>query len=349
MTLTIQQFRTLNAANLPAGLEPGQIAFNLANRWICVGNGSNGVSANGVAVTAGNKTVLGVSGVTVPTVAAGKGFNIAQMDQNSTTQVVSVSATDLAAETGTSLVKIYLAAQKKTNPINTLKSGDQVVVTDGADKGAYVSDGTKVIQLSSGVAAATVRAAGNTGGTLGGVYLANNSDVMETAATGQTAPDPSAVATAAQLKSLADRLAAVTTGSAQLGTYSAAGGVVSVNANGTARGYTAGNKASAAAKTPQAGDFFLVTASGTIAGETQASLNAAVQAGDHLAYDGAIWHIVSLGAGLSQVLHGLADVSDATVQTVGNQKGVLIRDGGVSADGTAGAYKLANVIDLGTY
>jgi len=78
-------------------------------------------------------------------------------------------------------------------------------------------------------------------------------------------------------------------------------------------------------------------------------LNAAVQAGDHLAYDGAIWHIVSLGAGLSQVLHGLSDVSDATVQTVGNQKGVLIRDGGVSADGAAGAYKLADVIDLGTY
>jgi len=170
--------------------------------------------------------------------------------RTSTTQVVSVSATDLAAETGTSLVKIYLAAQKKTNPINTLKSGDQVVVTDGPDKGAYVSDGTKVIQLSSGVAAATVRAAGNTGGTLGGVYLANNSDVMETAATGQTAPDPSAVATAAQLKSLADRVAAVTTGSAQLGTYSAAGGVATVNGSGTARGYTAGNKASAAAKTP---------------------------------------------------------------------------------------------------
>jgi hypothetical protein len=347
--LTIQQLRTTNSANLPTALEPGQIAFNIPNRWMCVGNGTNVVTANGTTITAGNKTVLGVAGVTVPAVAASKGYNIVQLDNNATTAVISVSNTDVTAETGTALQQIYLAAQKKTTPINSLKSGDQIIVTDGANQGAYVSDGTKAVQLSSGIAAATVRAAGNTGGTLGGVYLANNSDVAETASAGQTAPDPSAVATAAQLKSLADRVGALTTGTANLGTYNPTTGVATVNTSGTARTYAAGNKVSAAGKNPVAGDFFLITTAGTIAGETQASLNVAVQAGDHLAFDGSVWHVVSLGSGLAQLLTGLGDVADTAIATVGNQKGVLIRDGGVAADGAAGAYKLANVIDLGTF
>ena len=349
MALTIQQLRTTNSANLPTGLEPGQIAFNIPNRWMCVGNGTNGITANGVALSAGNKTVLGVAGVTVPAAGAGKGYNIVQLDNVATTSVVSVSNTDVVAETGTALQQIYSAAQKKTNPINSLKSGDQIIVTDGANQGAYVSDGTKAVQLSSGVAKATTRAAGNTGGTLGGVYLANNTDVAETASPGQTAPDPSAVATAAQLKALTDRVGALTTGTANLGTYAAATGVATVNTSGTARGYSAGNKVSAVGKTATAGDFFLVTAAGTIAGETQTSLNVAVHAGDHLAFDGSVWHVVSLGSGISALLTGLGDVADKAIAKVGNQKGVLIRDGGVAADGTAGAYKLADVIDLGSF
>jgi hypothetical protein len=349
MAITIQQLRTTNSANLPTALDPGQIAFNLPNRWMCVGNGSNGVTANGVAVSAGNKTVMGVGGVTIPAVATGKGYNIVQLDNNSTTAVISVSNTDVTAETGTPLQQIYLAAQKKTVPANSLKSGDQIIVTDGPNQGAYVSDGTKAVQLSSGIAKATVRAAGNTGGTLGGVYLANDSDVAETASTGQTSPDPSAVATGAQLKALADRVGALTTGTSNLGTYAATTGVATVNTTGTARGYAAGNKVSAAGKNPVAGDFFLITTAGTIAGETQASLNVAVGAGDHLAFDGSVWHVVSLGSGVAPLLTGLADVADKTVVTVGNQKGVLIRDGGVATDGDPSAYKLANVIDLGTF
>ena len=53
MSLTVQQLRTTIATQVPAGLEPGQIALNLANGWFIVGDGGNGVSVAGAPVAAG--------------------------------------------------------------------------------------------------------------------------------------------------------------------------------------------------------------------------------------------------------------------------------------------------------
>ena len=65
MTVVVQQLRTTSATALPASLKPGQLALNLANGWILMGDGSNGVSAAGVGLAAGANTIFGVAGVTV--------------------------------------------------------------------------------------------------------------------------------------------------------------------------------------------------------------------------------------------------------------------------------------------
>ena len=75
MTVVVQQLRTTSATALPASLQPGQLALNLANGGILMGDGSNGVSAAGVGLTAGANTIFGVAGVTVPAApGAGLGY-----------------------------------------------------------------------------------------------------------------------------------------------------------------------------------------------------------------------------------------------------------------------------------
>ena len=99
------------------------------------------------------------------------------------------------------------------------------------------------------------------------------------------------------------------------------------------------------------GDYLLVTKAGTVTGDA-ASLNAALNANDHIVFDGAAWHVVSSGvvAGAANTVHSAGDVSDGAiaVMTAANQKGLLVRDNSI-ADGVANAYKLANTLDLGIY
>jgi hypothetical protein len=100
------------------------------------------------------------------------------------------------------------------------------------------------------------------------------------------------------------------------------------------------------------GDYLLVVKPGTVTGETPASLNTAMNANDHIVYDGAQWRVVASGvvASTSITIHAAGDVKDGTLSTVTatNQKGVLVRDGSI-ADGVADAYKLTSVLDLGTF
>ena len=100
------------------------------------------------------------------------------------------------------------------------------------------------------------------------------------------------------------------------------------------------------------GDYLLVVKPGTVTGETPASLNVAMNANDHIVYDGAAWRLVSSGvvAGTAFSVHAASDVSDTAVVSVtsANQKGVLVRDNAIT-DGVAAAYKLVNVLDLGTF
>ena len=99
------------------------------------------------------------------------------------------------------------------------------------------------------------------------------------------------------------------------------------------------------------GDYFLVTKAGTVTGDAT-GLNAALNANDHIVFDGATWRVVSSGvvAGAANTVHSAGDVSDGTVAkvTAANQKGVLVRDNSI-ADGVANAYKLTDTLDLGTY
>lgn len=376
MTVVVQQLRTTSATALPTSLQPGQLALNLANGWILMGDGSNGISAAGVGLTAGANTIFGVAGVVVPAApAAGLGYEIYELkNPPATVRIFSATGTQLDAAnggTGTMTVRTtaYLVAST-TPPADQIKaaanlrSGDTIVVsggTTGSPGGSYVWDGSSWLLTGGALPDASARTgtgASGTGGNKGVVYLARDSDVKPTAQAGATAPDALAVATAAQLKSLAELVAGLTTGSTSLGTYDASvggGKIASVTAAATGgtparAGFTVGGKVSAGTGMKE-GDYFLVVKGGTVTGDAPA-LNAALNANDHIVFDGAAWHLVSSGvvAGAASSVHGASDVSDTTVVTVtsANQKGVLVRDNSL-ADGVAASYKLVNTLDLGTF
>jgi hypothetical protein len=377
MTVVVQQLRTTSATALPASLEPGQLALNLANGWIMMGDGSNGVSAAGAPLTAGTATVFGVAGVVIPaTPPAGKGYEIYEL-KNPPASVRIFSGTGAALDaanggTGTMTVRttayLVAATTPPANQINSatdLRSGDTIVVsggTAGSPGGSYVWDGSSWLLTGGALPDATARTgtgASGSGGTKGVVYLARDTDVKPAAQAGATAPDGLAVATASQVKALAELVAGLATGSTLLGTYDAgaAGGgsiaTVTTAASGGGRtGFAAAAKI-AAGRGMEEGDYLLVVKPGTVTGETPASLNAAMNANDHIVYDGATWHLVASGvvAATGFSVHAASDVSDTTVASVtaANQKGVLVRDSGVAADGVAAAYKLVNTLDLGSF
>jgi hypothetical protein len=375
MTVVVQQLRTTSATALPVSLEPGQLALNLANGWILMGDGSNGISAAGAPLAAGTATVFGIAGVVVPaTPPAGKGYEIYELkNPPATVRIFSGTGPALDAAnggTGTMTVRTtaYLVASTTppANQINSatdLRSGDTIVVsggTAGSPGGSYVWDGSSWLLTGGALPDATARigtGASGTGGTKGVVYLARDTDVRPTAQAGATAPDALAVATAGQLKALAELVAGMATGSTSLGTYdaSATGGKiasVTASASGGGRAGFAANAKIAAGSGMKEGDYFLVVKGGTVTGETPASLNTAMNANDHIVFDGATWHVVSSGvvASATNTIHSAADVSDSTVASVtsANQKGVLVRDNTI-ADGVAAAYKLVNTLDLGTF
>ena len=376
MTVVVQQLRTTSATALPASLQPGQLALNLANGWILMGDGSNGVSAAGVGLTAGANTIFGVAGVTVPAApGAGLGYEIYEL-KNPPASVRIFSATGAQVDaanggTGTMTVRTTAHLVAATAPpadqiksATDLRSGDTVVVsggTAGSPGGSYVWDGSSWLLTGGALPDATARigtGASGTGGSKGVVYLARDTDVKPAAQAGATAPDGLAVATGAQLKALAELVAGLATGSTSLGTYDAstAGGkIASVTAAATGgtparAGFTVGGKVSAGSNMKE-GDYFLVTKAGTVTGDA-AGLNAALNANDHIVFDGATWRVVSSGvvASATNTIHSAGDVTDAAVQsmTAANQKGLLVRDNSI-ADGVAAAYKLADTLDLGVY
>jgi len=376
MTVVVQQLRTTSATALPASLQPGQLALNLANGWILMGDGSNGVSAAGVGLSAGANTIFGVAGVVVPAApAAGQGYEIYEL-KNPPASVRIFSATGAQIDaanggTGTMTVRTtaYLVAAT-TPPADQVKAagdlrcGDTVVVsggTTGSPGGSYVWDGSSWLLTGGALPDATARTgtgASGTGGSKGVVYLARDTDVKPAAQAGATAPDGLAVATAAQVKALAELVAGLATGSTSLGTYDASlggGQIKSVTAAATGgtparAGFAIAGKISAGSNMTE-GDYFLVVKGGTVTGDA-ASINGALGANDHIVYDGATWHVVSSGVVASSAasIHSSTDVSDTTVVkvTAANQKGVLVRDNSI-ADGVAAAYKLTDTLDLGTY
>lgn len=82
MAATVQQLRTTSAANLPLKLAAGQIAFNLANKWLLVGIGGDDILVAGKALTAygSTQTILGVLNVTVPAKPVGGGYEIFDLE-----------------------------------------------------------------------------------------------------------------------------------------------------------------------------------------------------------------------------------------------------------------------------
>jgi len=376
MTVVVQQLRTTSATALPASLQPGQLALNLANGWILMGDGSNGVSAAGVGLSAGANTIFGVAGVVVPAApAAGQGYEIYEL-KNPPASVRIFSATGAQIDaanggTGTMTVRTTAYLVAATTPpadqvkaAGDLRSGDTVVVsggTAGSPGGSYVWDGSSWLLTGGALPDATARTgtgASGTGGSKGVVYLARDTDVKPAAQAGATAPDGLAVATAAQVKALAELVAGLATGSTSLGTYDASlggGQIKSVTAAATGgtparAGFAIAGKISAGSNMTE-GDYFLVVKGGTVTGDA-ASINGALGANDHIVYDGATWHVVSSGVVASSAasIHSSTDVSDTTVVkvTAANQKGVLVRDNSI-ADGVAAAYKLTDTLDLGTY
>lgn len=365
MSLTVQQLRTTIATQVPAGLEPGQIALNLANGWFIVGDGGNGVSVAGAPVAAGAATVFGVSGVTIPAITAGKGYEIYEL-KNPPASVRIFSATGaqldaVGAGTLPSRITNFLVAGS-TGPAaqikvaGDLRSGDTAIISAGtvtSAAGSYVWDGSSWILTGAATPDATPRSPAGTGGTKGVVYLARNTDVQAGGSAGATVPDGLAVATGAQVKALATLVASLQTGSTLLGTYDASSGggkIASANTVAGRTGFTVNAKINVGTGM-QEGDYFLVTKPGTVTGDA-APLNVALNANDHLVYDGSAWHVVASGvvATSSFTVHAASDVSDTAVAAVasGSQKGVLVRDATVN-DGLADAYKLVDKLDLGTF
>ncbi len=369
----IQFLRTSTATKVPTGLDPGEIAFNLANSWLFVGVGGDDILVNGTAVTGygSTQTVFGVNNVVIPAKPTGKGYEIFRLTDPPPTLAKVFSLTDdlvNAAGGASTSARITAALIAKTAAAGgiaaagDLKAGDQLVLGPGTGSpfagispGGYVYDGSSWLLTGAGVPDATDRTAAGNAGTKGGVYLARATDVVETGAPGSTAPDPLAVPTAAQLKALADRVSSLATSHALLGTYDASvPGIGTPTSSATAggrTGFTAGALLGAGSGA-KAGDYFIVSTGGTVATETgnATALNTALAAGDELFFDGAIWTVIAAGQrGGGGLLHDLGDVSDGSVQTVGaaDIKGLLVRDNTI-ADGLAGAYKLVNVIDCGT-
>ena len=365
MSLTVQQLRTTIATQVPAGLEPGQIALNLANGWFIVGDGGNGVSVAGAPVAAGAATVFGVSGVTIPAITAGKGYEIYELKNPPASvrifsatgaQLDGVGAGTLPARITNFLVAGSTGPAAQIKVAGDLRSGDTAIISAGtvtSAAGSYVWDGSSWILTGAATPDATPRSPAGTGGTKGVVYLARNTDVQAGGSAGATVPDGLAVATGAQVKALATLVASLQTGSTLLGTYDASSGggkIASANTVAGRVGFTVNAKINVGTGM-QEGDYFLVTKPGTVTGDA-APLNVALNANDHLVYDGSAWHVVASGvvATSSFTVHAASDVSDTAVAAVasGSQKGVLVRDATVN-DGLADAYKLVDKLDLGTF
>jgi hypothetical protein len=408
VAVTLQHLRTNTATKIPTSLAAGQVAFNLANGWLFVGNGGNDILVKGVAVAGygTTATVMGVPGVAVPAKPTGNGYEIYQLGGAGVSTggtlpgtptvgqvfvdtsvsgkpamlvwngsawvppvnppaVYALSDAEYTAAAGGGVDAKTLAAltakvigTKAAGTAPTLHSGDTLIIGGaGADAGTYIYNGTGWTKSGGSLPDATDRGGTGTAGTKGVVYLARDSDVKPASASG-TAPDALAVATASQVKALATVVAAMATGSALLGTYDASvggGQIKTVTATATAgtparAGFIIGGKINAGSNAVE-GDYFLVVKAGTVTGDA-ATLNKAIQANDHLVYDGATWHVIESGvvAAAPFAIHSAADVADGAVAvvTTANQKGLLVRDASV-ADGLAGAYKLADVIDAGTF
>ena len=399
--LHINQLRTTDPTKIPAGLDSGQIAFNLANDWMFVGDGSNVVSIAGeTGSVSGTISIFGKN-ITVPTAATGKGYCIHNLKASKGVEINSGAPTgthvagdlyvdtslnnqpDLKVYTGTSWISVHKDPQifsLTTTAVNAATGGDtsvritaelvannasitaKVDIKPGAtalvtgaqvttkapatDPGTYVYDGSKWTLTGGNTPVATTTSQGV-------VQLATNNEVKPSTATGQTTPKDPSVATALQLKALADQVASLSTGAQYLGTYdgSKSGGqIAALSAAGTSAAFTQGAKIGASGKA-QIGDYFLVTKPGTLSGEAANVTTATVVAGDRLFFDGVEWQKIDSGLiHTGATLHSLDDVSDSSVTTpVTNQKGVLVRDGGVTTDGLPGAYKLTDTIDAGTF
>lgn len=269
---------------------------------------------------------------------------------------------DAAGSGFTAKANAALAAANPGFVVTDLQSGDQLLVGAGtggpyvdAPIGSYVWDGTNWAQAGAGIPDATARTgtgAGGTGGTKGVVYLARDSDIQETGSSGATVPDPLAVATAAQVKSVVDMVAGLMIGSTLLGTYdastSALASVTSAASAGGRTGIVVGAKINAGTGYKE-GDFFLISVSGTVAGD-DADINGVRHANDHVVWTGTNWQVISGGHSGGFTITAAADVDDDAVRTVtpANQQGLLVRDGSV-ADGMPAAYKLVDTLDLGTF
>lgn len=91
-----------------------------------------------------------------------------------------------------------------------------------------------------------------------------------------------------------------------------------------------------------AGDIAIVTDSGS----ADASSN--VGPGTYI-YDGTTFHLEPSGGGASNLGDLLNVNTAAATVTAANQNGLLMRDGAVATETSAGAYKLITAIDCGTY
>ena len=404
MAAVVQNLRTTDPAKVPAGLASGQVAFNLANKWMFVGVGGNEIllpNGQPVASYGGTLTVLGVPNVAVPAKPTGAGYEIFDLAKGGidfgAVRPASATAGQVFVDTSTPgkpslLVYSGAAWLPPTNPPKILSLsdvlvqagagadftakavaalvtatgttgitakadlsvGDQLIVTDGgagvhanAALGGYVFDGTNFIMTGGAVPNASTTVSGV-------VKLALATDVQSTGTAGKTTPDPLAVPTATQIVALTDLVASLTSGVTMLGTYDASTSQIAAATTAAAAGgrsgfLTAGKLTAGAGM--MIGDYMLVSQAGTPAGDAAAGTKA-LAANDHLVWTGSAWHLIGSGyVGGPVTVHQAADVTDAAVQTViaANIKGILVRDSSVAADGTTGAYKLVDVLDLGMF
>lgn len=364
MPAVVQMLRTTSATALPASLVAGQIAVNLANGWLMVGDGGGDITVDGAALAYGGASVapvLGINGVVVPAKpAAGGGYGIYDLNTPVIPTAHVLSITDnlvdgAAGATTSAKVVAALIARGDITSGADLTMGDTVIITAGAgspfagiDLGSYIWDGS-VWALNGG----TTPDASNT--VAGAVTLALDTAVLPATDATATTPAATDVATAAQLKAANTVIGGLVGATALLGTYDASASQVdAVGPSASVGGRTgiAAGAAIAAGGGFKAGDKFVVSTSGTVAGTEPGGLGgSAMVVGDIIMYDGANWTLLSTGTVVGGVtVHGATDVSDTNVATVapGDVKGILVRDGTV-ADGLANAYKLVSVVDLGTF
>lgn len=182
MTAVIQQYRTDTSTKIPASLLPGQIAFNLANRWMFIGVGGDDILVAGKVLPGygGTQTILGVANVVVPAKPTAKGYEIVSLDGGNGISMGAVTPAATAANAGQLFVNTSVAGA----PQLLMSTGTSWVPTSRPPAVYSLTDTQLNAGTGSGVTAKANAALTTKGGGFAASSLQSGDELLVSAGTG---------------------------------------------------------------------------------------------------------------------------------------------------------------------